>query len=496
MVADALPVSAAPAEVHRSRARELVRTLAAAEPRLLALDRVDLAAALEQQIYFALRDAEVAAPKGHPRVGDAITGARLLGATGLSLGAWQVPAAGRAPIAILARDPTHYPVIRRLADQLRDASAATVVIRTGRAAGSPAPAGLLAPRLDRFVGPRQLPELWAFHARLLARLPSAARAWPGLVGQDAARLAARTVRRELPRIALGAEALSGAVRRLLPGLLVAFDEVGTWARLLPAVARRHELPSLDLPHAEASDAAAIRGAGYDRMAVYGPMAAGVLRSAGIPAGRVTEIGAPRFDTLVAAAGEAATAAEPRRVVYAAQYPAGAMSAALLELCFDAAVAVAREAAAAELVVVPHPADARAPQQKAGTNAGTAVRVASGDALHRELPGAWVMVTGWSNSVFEAAIAGVPSITVAPAGVAPVDFAAAGLALGATDPAAAAALARSLLDPAVRNAAVMRARATLPQRIGPLDGHATHRAAELVLRMARGDAAGDARMAGA
>jgi hypothetical protein len=102
-----------------------------------------------------------------------------------------------------------------------------------------------------------------------------------------------------------------------------------------------------------------------------------------------------------------------------------------------------------------------------------------------------MVTGWSNSVYEAAIAGVPSITVAPAGVSPVDFAVEGLAIAARDEASAAEAARSVLDPDSRQAAVARARAVLPERLGPLDGRATERAARLALELAGGRPSGHA-----
>jgi len=283
--------------------------------------------------------------------------------------------------------------------------------------------------------------------------------------------------------------LGSVARRWRPSLLVALDEVGTWARLLPEVARRHGVPSLDLPHAEAADPSAIRGAGYDRMAVYGERAAAVLERAGIGRERIVQIGAPRFDALLAnglprLAAAASPDTGPRRVIHAAQYVTGAMTAAVMAECSRAALAVASAAAPAELVVVPHPADPNGSVRATDADdPAVTVRRAERETLQDLLPGAWAMVTGWSNSVFEAAIVGVPSVTIDPGGVAPVDFASAGLARGADGAATAAEVASSFLDEEVRQAAIRRAREALPAHIGPLDGCATRRAARLMLELA-------------
>jgi hypothetical protein len=478
-------VSGSPPEIARREARALVEATARAEPMLLSISGIDLAGALEQQLFFALRDGAPAAGRPVGPIPDAVAVARLAGASAAGLGSWTARASSPAPIVALVRDPAHYPVVERLCDQLARESVALAMVRTGRAAASSAPQLVAAPRLARMVDPRLVPALAAFQARVLARTTGAGRGWAEVVGQQRADDALRVARSELGRVALGAVALAGLVRLWRPRLLVAFDEIGTWARLLPAVARRFAVPSLDLPHAEAADATAIEGAGYDRMAVYGSRAAAVLVAAGIAAERIIEIGAPRFDPLIAAiASDASPTGQRRRVVFAAQYETGAMTPQLLALGMRGALAVAGAASPAELVIVPHPADPRRHDFGAEAPDGVAVRLAGGEGLHGELPGAWVMVTGWSNSVFEAAIAGVPSISVAPVGSSPVDFAAQGLAIAAIDEVSAAEAASALLDPATRQAAVARARAGLAERLGPLDGRATERAARLALEMVR------------
>ena len=98
----------------------------------------------------------------------------------------------------------------------------------------------------------------------------------------------------------------------------------------------------------------------------------------------------------------------------------------------------------------------------------------------------LLVTGWSNTVFEAALRGVPSLTInATRGAAPMPFAEEGLSEGAMDPESAADLARRFLEEDFRAAAVARARERLPEHLGPQDGHAAERAADLVEAAAQG-----------
>jgi len=473
-------VTDAAREEARHQATALIRSVFQAEPALLRLGNVDLAGAVEQQLFFAVRDGASARGPG-PASAAALGRSVAASALGTVDGARR-PRVAPGGAVVLVRDPTHDTVVERLAALLAADHVSLAAIRTGRAAATSGPSGLPSTTLQSFVRVGDLPALWALEARRLARLTRATAGWQEIAGERAAELR-RVMQRELSRIALGAAALSGAVRAWRPRVLVAFDEIGTWARLLPAVARAHGIASLDLPHAEAADAAAIRGASYDRMAVYGARAAEVLRAAGVDSARVVEIGAPRFDTLIEAAANRAITPDRRRIVFAAQYITGRMTPELLEATQGAAFEAARAAAPAELVVVRHPA-AEHQASLPDAVAGVGVR-RSKVGLHAELIGAWLMVTSWSNSVFEAAIAGVPAMTVAPPGVAPVDFAADGLAIAAADPGGAAAETLKLLDPDAHHAAVERARVALGSRLGPLDGAATERAAALVRELIGG-----------
>ena len=64
-----------------------------------------------------------------------------------------------------------------------------------------------------------------------------------------------------------------------------------------AVGRARGVPTLDLPHAETANAESLEGLDFDRIGVFGPRSATVLREAGFPAERIAEIGAPHFDEL-------------------------------------------------------------------------------------------------------------------------------------------------------------------------------------------------------
>jgi hypothetical protein len=473
----------------RLLARELVEDLRAADHRALGFQGVDLAGALEQQLFFAIRDGRRPAG-GTARDLAASAGAwlRPLAAAGVGLMAWRLPKPGRAPMVVLVREPTHYAVLAQVEAELQAVAGETLaLLRVGRAAAA-APPHAVAPRLAELMEPGLATRALGHHRLTRRALRVAVAVWRGRVDARRAAELFEIASVESGRIALGAAALLSAARCWRPALLAGFDEIGTLARLLPEVARSAGVPSLDLPHAEAADASAIQGASYDCMATYGPRATAVLRAAGVPAERIVEIGAPRLDPLVRLVAEGRPAGEDRQVLFAAQYVAGAMTFDVMRSCYRAALAAARAIGASEVVVVPHPAEEPGTAARVMAPAGPVdlpVRV-SNAGLHLELTRSRLLVTGWSNAVFEAAVAGIPAIAVNPGGVAPVDFAADGLAVGASDEASAARAAASLRDEETMRAMVERARAVATQRLGPLDGRASERAARLMLSLARGE----------
>jgi hypothetical protein len=469
----------------------LVRALADADPDILRFSGVDLQPALEQRLFITLRDGRALHAGRLARAATrAAAVARPLAAAGVGAArAWRVPPPGEGPLVVLVREAAHYPVLAQIEGELQEMGGESLtMVRVGRAAHA-VPAHAIAPRLADLLMPRRALQLLAFEASVRRALARSTTGWGELVGTARASELRTIALGELGRIALGTAGLLSMADRWQPALLAAFDEIGTWARLLPAVARSRGIPSLDLPHAEAADVHAIRGVSYDRMAVYGPHAADVLAAADYPRESIVQIGAPRFDPLVRATAADPAPAATRRVVFAAQYVAGAMRPAVLAACYRAALAAAGAAGAAQLVLVPHPAEAPGTAsrlvERHPAPDGVHVRLAPAGSLHEALRGTWLVVTGWSNSVFEAAVAGVPALTINPDGVAPVDFAADGLSLGATDEATAAAAARSLLDEAMRVATIDRARQVATERLGSLDGRASARAARLMLAMARG-----------
>jgi hypothetical protein len=470
----------------RRQAADLVADLRRASADAVRFEGVDLGGAIEQQLFFAIRDGR----RAEAETGQGLTSVlRPVAAAGIGLMSWRLPQPGSAPLVVLVREPTHYPVVAQIEAELQStAGESLALLRVGRAARV-APAHAVAPRLVELTHPFLALRARGHGRQFGAALQAAAGAWSARAGQARAAELRRIAAVEAGRIALGAAALLSVARRWRPRLLAAFDEIGTWARLLPEVARRSGMRSLDLPHAEAADAAAIQGAAYDCMATYGPRATAVLRAAGVSPERIVEVGAPRFDPLVHRIQERARDDSERRVVFAAQYVTGAMTREILGACLRSALAAARAHQASELVVVPHPA------QEPGTvealvaalvDPGVPVRLATESGLHAEVVRASLLVTGWSNSVFEAAVAGIPAITVNPGGVAPVDFAADGLALGAVDEESAARVAAGLADEAARAAALQRSRQAAVQRLGAIDGRASERAARLMLAVGRGE----------
>jgi len=268
-----------------------------------------------------------------------------------------------------------------------------------------------------------------------------------------------------------------------------FDESGLWARVMPAVAARLGIPSLDLPHADTIGPAAITGAAYTKMAVFGSRAASRLTEAGVARDRIVETGAPRFDDLVRSVGLHPTSGSiGRRVVLASQPLTGEMTPTTKMDVLRATLAIAAELATVEIVVVPHPLETdsivRDELLARDLPAGVSVRFAQRGDLYKELPDALVLVTEWSSSVLEAAAAGVPAVVARfDDGPDLLSFVADGLALKANSVMNAAAIGARLAERGARDALVGKAREAVTSYVGPLDGRASERTAELVSQLA-------------
>jgi hypothetical protein len=470
----------------RITARALVQALRDARPELLDHGGTDLGPALEQQLFQAIRDG-----RRVPR--DRLAWPRVVAAGVATLLTRQRLDPGPRRFVVLVRVLHREQALAGIDRQLERLGARPFVqVRVG-AAGQAARTPDSA-RLTDLLDRREVGQLVRSTLRIARGLNAATSGWAGIVGGDDADRLRTVAARELPNLALGAFGLRSLVRRWDPALLAAFDEKGTWSRLLPAVARSAGIPSLNLPHSEAADEAAIAGADFDRVAAYGPRARIVLEGAGIPPERIVEVGAPLFDDLGAAApieltagsGAGAQPSGPRRVVLAAQYVQGGLTEAGLEACLTGALAAAGAVTPSKLVIVPHPLE------QPGLIAGLAARHATPPGvevsidrggLHAALADAWLMITGWSNSVFEAGLAGVPAILVDAEAAAPVTYAEDGLGIGVRTDEEAAAAASRLLEPAFRQSTLERARAALEAHLGPLDGRASERAARLAIELA-------------
>ncbi|MBA2444721.1 MAG: hypothetical protein H0V49_05245 [Nocardioidaceae bacterium] len=460
----------------RAMARAAVADLGRSFPGLLAVGGIELGAALEQALFAFIRDRRRDERGGYL---PARPGLRILHAAAMSLRADAPYRLGG--VAVLIQVPIHAYLFQPIGDQLRHrgvAESTTIGVQPGLASS-----GFADVDLRWQLAPRWVPVL-ARHASAVARLPTKGRKamadHPHPEFHDPARQA-------LPRIALRAAQLESVLHRLRPSALVAFNEVGLWGRIAPAVARYHSIPSLDLPHAEASDPDAARDLAYDMVGVYGPRSADVMRRAGVAADRVHVVGPIRYDTLALRSQEPRHELSVRRVIYASQPVRAsipALSGAAKELALKAALAAADAVAPSELVVKPHPTEALKDLARLvraiPTDARVAVRIDTDSDLHDLLFSATLLVTTSSQSVFDAAVAGVPAMMVhSVGGVPPVPYAAEGFAIEVTDSASARRAACALADPAQRAQALLRSRTALRGRVGELDGRASERAASLI-----------------
>ena len=462
-------------------ARDLAtRLMAALEPessRIFDFDGVDLAPAVAQMLFLAIRSIGTASPSA-TWAGPIGSLARVAYARGLR--------ARRRPrvdgrVAAITLNPAHAEILRPVVARLAEVGGPTIVqvwdggLRGGGSGDPPLPA---------YLPLASVPLVMAKYGRLGADLRKVAARWDGIAEETVINLATSVLRGELYRATLDAACLK-ALAEQGPVLMITFDEIGRRARLVGPIAADYGIPSLDLPHAEAADSYAIRGAAYDMFGVFGARAREVLQAAGVAPARIREIGPSRFDALVRR--DPMTPVSPRRFVFASQWVGGQMTAAVKRATIQIAMQAVSAAAPCEFAIVPHPLERDRIAEEVlslGAPPGVSAFVEEARPLHVLLDGAWALLTGWSNATFEGLLARVPVVCInATGGEAPATFVEEGLALGASSVEDAATSVTRLLDPAVRNGVVTEARSLLSEHIGPLDGRAAERAAALILEMA-------------
>ena len=463
----------------RHRAQALASELITNRPELVRVGEIDLAPALEHGLFTALRDGRLAAtPKGSPRYAAL---ARIV-ARWLTARRHPHPRTFASGAAILLPiSGVHVALWRPVAAEL-----AARGISTGLGwpiSGTSCQHSPDAPCAKSYLAADWLAVL-ARHAQAAERAQAElTRIWEPIADADAAALAGLAVT-VVPRLALAAAQLETMLRVIQPAVVVAYNEVGPLSRLAPGVAHARGIAAVDLPHAEAADAAAIAGIGYDAVGVFGARAVEVMEAAGVPPERIVAVGAPHVDELLRAAAEQPSDAN-RRVVVASQVLGGRMTPAVKERTMRGALAVAAAVAPVRLVVRPHPLETddviSTVLGRASVPAGVEVTIEGGRPLVEHLAGAWALVTAWSNTAYEAAALGVPVIAVNATDGPPVlPLAEDSLALGAVDEPSARDAALRLLDTAARDALVRVAAERVTAHLGPLDGRSAGRAAALVL----------------
>ena len=444
----------------------------------LAWAGIDLRPSAEHFLYTALRRPAHHEPEGMLSAVRPLV--RLARATYLTR-RWRGPSPA-VDVLVLVTQPVHASLFVPIERELGDATSAILVDARTRGSHNEPIAGTRC-RLAAHLELRQLPSLVAHAMTVQLRLRTAPSAWGRRVDASTADSLLAILRRGLPLAALDAAHIDAMIPRHRAGVVACFSESGILARIAPVVGRRRGVAVVDLPHADAADPWGTVGADYDGVAVYGPRAAEVMRVAGVPIDRIVQIGPLRYDAILSTP-RVASADAPRRVIFASQ-PADPSKRALhpevKRATLRAALAVAEALSPAELVVVPHPTehDTIAEEELATMPAieGVAASIARAGGLHDVLPGAWVLVTGSSQSVFDAVLSGIPAITAnLTGGSDPVAFATDGIALGATSAEEAGTLADGLRDPDARRGVVEAARASIGGSLGPLDGSAGARAA--------------------
>jgi hypothetical protein len=481
----------------RLEARKLSQLLISRFPALARVGDVDLGPALEQALFSALRSGTPERPAGSPVPGGPLRWAVPFGRlalTGVPRRAHRNPVATQGGVLALVHAAIHAQLLAPVAEQLARDAGLPVHVVAANALEVPNPGTFASVhQLSHTLDPVWLGPLAGHATRVVTQARHAMADWVD-VDPRRGRALRRLAGDALPRLALVAARLVSAIDLLRPSLLVAYDETGIWGRLVPAAAHARSVPALDLPHGEAAGVWGSAGIDYDVVAVYGPRAASVMRAAGIEQARIAEVGAVRYDSLIRELGGTYRTwpdGVERTILLASQpvhaggdFHTSSSKVAVLR----AAVAAAQAVAPATLIIRPHPTERDGVNEDALTEleVPSTVRVEIDRArdLHELLGDTWLMVTAYSQSTFEAAIAGVPTLSINATGS---PFAAGlaeeGIALAAVDEVSAAQVSRALLTDEARRAQVARARRGLEVRLGNLDGRATQRTAELIAGLA-------------
>ena len=452
----------------RDLARAVVRKLEAQSPDTLRLGTIDLAGALEQALFAGLNrgflpSSRLAALRSVARIARAVAVSRHMPRR-----------RGTAKVIVVAQQPIHLTLFAPVDAELRRRGVASRTVDVNRA-------GAAADESLHHTLSLGVVLALTRHALVVHRATRGVRrAQP-----DEARLYGMA-RDAVLRLAVDAAHLDSIAARTRAECVVTFNEIGTWSRLGPAVARARGIPSVDLPHAEAANATAIEGLPHDAIGVYGPRSAEVMEQAGVPRERVHLVGPLRHDVLLGGAAAPVAPVDPPRILYASQPERPQdpqLSREAKRAVYGAALAAAGAMAPCSLVIVPHPTEPvdelRALTADLEPPPGVTV-VHDGLGLHELLAGSALLVTATSQSVFDAAIVGVPAIMVHPVdGPSRVPYAAEGFAVEVRDANEAGAVAVRMLDPAASEAAVARARRALADRFGVVDGRAHVRAADLI-----------------
>lgn len=461
----------------------IVEMIETVDSSLLKLGRIDLSAAVEQSLFLAIRQDKIRPAPLRPSPNFRPV-ARIAYAASQSIGRRSRQARGR--IVVLLLNPAHREIMRSFESRLACQGGPPVYIADGNARHRSGAVSDDALPLAGFLDARWVPRLISHHGWALVRTAEIVRRVEKGIGRRASDLARAVLLAELPRTAQDAACLA-SLAEARPELIVSFDEIGRRARLVGPIGRMFGVLSLDLAHAEAADPMAIAGVAYDHYAVFGAQSARVLMAAGVSAAAITEVGAPRFDQLVDRPPRAID--QPLRIVFASQWLGGQMTEEVKRATLRMAIRAAEAVRPCKFIIKPHPIEndlvAQRLLDEELVRPGLDIRIDRETSLHELLDGAFALLTGWSNSVLEAIISGVPAMCLTLPHVGAVTtFADEGIAAAASSAEAAGAILQSWREPSNRNAMIASGHKASEWHVGALDGRAGERTARLLCDLVR------------
>jgi hypothetical protein len=272
-----------------------------------------------------------------------------------------------------------------------------------------------------------------------------------------------------------------------PALVVVGNDRWWIGQAFVKLAQQRGIPTLMLQDGVATEASEWYWSTADHLALSSDFLASILREHGESAATVTVVGQPRYDAtnrqLMSAERDVAQrqpeSADDRTILFATQT---LQDFAFVETVVEALLKVERTT----VLLRPHPSEDSSEHMRLANARPERIRFGSTVDVFAALRESHLLVCQSSTVVLEAALLGIPAVTVNFTGMLdPSPYARLGLALSVSDPSRLTVVVRRLVEDAEFYRArrlALQGRSALETLLGPVDGLATERTGRTILSL--------------